>query len=417
MRRLSLAVLIALLSTVAVRSIALADASDTPWTLHTITSGPAGADGVDLADIDGDGLNDVVTSAWEQAGLVTVSLRPERATDKWPTVEIVRRLHGVEDAIFADVDGDGTLDVVSACECRKIVIHFAPKGAASEPTRLLDPTAWSSVTLTASLGTQRWLKVAVADINGDGRADIIGGGKVSPSTIGWFRAPANPRNGSAWAYRQMSEVGWTQSLEPFDADEDGDMDVVVSDKLPVRYQDGRPLNYGLRGSRWLENAGAGAGASWINHRIGFSLGEHKFLQITDFDSDGDPDILDGTSAASYNRTFFRRNLGGWASWREIPIPQPANVGHYQDVKAARIDLDADLDLVFSYSHADGALSGVAWLAAKPDGTWQRGEISGPAGTKYDNVVLEDVDRDGDLDAVTSEQIEQLGVIWYENPTR
>jgi hypothetical protein len=30
-------------------------------------------------------------------------------------------------------------------------------------------------------------------------------------------------------------------------------------------------------------------------------------------------------------------------------------------------------------------------------------------------VLSDLDEDGDLDAITSEQVEQLGVIWYENP--
>ncbi len=93
------------------------------------------------------------------------------------------------------------------------------------------------------------------------------------------------------------------------------------------------------------------------------------------------------------------------------------MGQIQDVQAADVDLDGDLDLALSFSHADGDLSGVVWLEAGPDGTWTRGEVSGPAGTKYDNVSLEDVDADGDLDVVTSEEIEQLGVVWYENPAR
>jgi hypothetical protein len=76
-----------------------------------------------------------------------------------------------------------------------------------------------------------------------------------------------------------------------------------------------------------------------------------------------------------------------------------------------------VDLVLGYSHAEGELSGVVWLTYGPDGTWRRGEISGAPGTKFDNVELEDVDGDGDLDVVTSEQIEQVGVVWYENPTR
>jgi hypothetical protein len=32
------------------------------------------------------------------------------------------------------------------------------------------------------------------------------------------------------------------------------------------------------------------------------------------------------------------------------------------------------------------------------------------------VELLDVDGDQDLDVVTTEQIEQLGIVWYENPT-
>jgi hypothetical protein len=86
------------------------------------------------------------------------------------------------------------------------------------------------------------------------------------------------------------------------------------------------------------------------------------------------------------------------------------------MRVVDLDLDGDLDLVLSHSHADGDLSGVVWLAAQQDGSWLRGEVSGSPGTKYDNVSLEDVDLDGDLDIVTSEQIDQLGVVWYENPT-
>jgi hypothetical protein len=32
------------------------------------------------------------------------------------------------------------------------------------------------------------------------------------------------------------------------------------------------------------------------------------------------------------------------------------------------------------------------------------------------VELVDIDGDTDLEVVTSEQIEQLGIVWYENPT-
>lgn len=393
-------------------SVTTINADDAPWKLHTITSGPRGADGVDLADVNGDGRADV-TSAWEQAGIVTVSLHPGSAVSApWPTVTVGSGLGGVEDAIFADVDRDGRIDVISACECRKVVIHFAPR----DPSQILNPAAWSSTVITGSVGIHRWIKVAVTDIDQDRRLDIVGGGKRdnSPATIGWFRAPADPRNGSAWTYTLMSQVGWTMSLLPLDVDNDKDVDVVLSDRTPIRNPDGT-IRRDLRGSRWLENTDRGA--SWTNHAIGFGQGEHKFLHVVDFDRDGDPDVLDGVSADTYNKTFFRRNSGNWLLWEETPIPQPDGVGHYQDVKTGDMDLDGDTDLVFSYSHADGNLSGVVMMAATPGQDRKRVEISGAPGTKYDNVQLYDVDGDRDLDVITSEQVDQLGVVWYENPAR
>ena len=44
-------------------------------------------------------------------------------------------------------------------------------------------------------------------------------------------------------------------------------------------------------------------------------------------------------------------------------------------------------------------------------------LSGSDGTKHDLVALVDLDGDGDLDAITTEEVNNLGVIWYENPRK
>ena len=44
-------------------------------------------------------------------------------------------------------------------------------------------------------------------------------------------------------------------------------------------------------------------------------------------------------------------------------------------------------------------------------------MSSDRGVKFDLVQLLDIDRDGDLDILTCEERDGLGVLWYENPTR
>ena len=88
--------------------------------------------------------------------------------------------------------------------------------------------------------------------------------------------------------------------------------------------------------------------------------------------------------------------------------------------AGDIDLDCRLDLVFSCERATGGKSGVMWLSYRESVTsreWIAHEISGAPGTKYDLVQLIDLDGDDDLDVLTCEEIDNLGVIWYENPAR
>lgn len=83
-----------------------------------------------------------------------------------------------------------------------------------------------------------------------------------------------------------------------------------------------------------------------------------------------------------------------------------------------IDLDGKADIVFSCEGAGGR-SGVMWMScreAATDRLWDAHEISGAEGSKFDLVQLLDLDGDGDLDVITCEERENLGVIWYENPT-
>ena len=43
------------------------------------------------------------------------------------------------------------------------------------------------------------------------------------------------------------------------------------------------------------------------------------------------------------------------------------------------------------------------------------DIGGSVGYKFDRLELLDLDQDGDLDVLTCEERDNLGVVWYENP--
>jgi len=364
-----------------------------PWARQTIYSGLLGADGVDVRDIDGDGLMDV-TTPWEQSGRVTVSLGSGESVALGQGLS----LGAVEDAAFGDIDGDGLVDVVSASEGKKIVVHYQPAAGFS------DWAAWGATTIAAASGVCRWMRVVPVDMDGDGDLDILAGGKSTPAVVAWFELVGNPRLSSSWVRHDLGPVGWTMALEVADLDLDGDLDVYLSDR---QYQTTTPRDYSLMGDRWLER---GTAAGWISHPIGPVAGEHRMGSLVDWDGDGDLDVVSCRVVAGASALSVRlRDPGGTV---EVPIPAPGGVGVCQHVVAGDLDGDGALDLVVSHSEAVGDLSGLVWLRGP---TWARGEIGGAAGVKYDNVRLVDMDADGDLDVVTSEQTDQLGVVWYVNP--
>ncbi|MEW6271642.1 MAG: hypothetical protein AB1689_20355, partial [Thermodesulfobacteriota bacterium] len=93
--------LVSLLGLVGAASVATAgDERGLPWARHAIDDRGKGADGVRLADANGDGLLDVATG-WEEAGEVRLYLNPgrDRARERWPAVT-VGRVRSPEDAVL-----------------------------------------------------------------------------------------------------------------------------------------------------------------------------------------------------------------------------------------------------------------------------------------------------------------------------
>lgn len=381
--------------------------SDNCWAQHTIDNGYSGADGIRLADVNGDNLKDIA-AGWEEGGKVRVYLNPGylKSRQSWPSVT-VGSVGSPEDAVFADLDADGAVDVISATEGKSntAFVHWAP----TLEGQYLKASEWQTDVLGNILLNQRWMFMLPMDIDHRNGIDIVTGSKGQDAAIGWFEAPVDPRDVAKWRWHSLYKAGWIMSILAHDIDKDGDLDIFASDRRGAR-----------SGILWLENPGKdNIGKSWLEHRIG-PVGEYEamFITIADLDADGSSDIIAATKGGGVY--FFRQTSDNTLAWDVRQIDMPYNTGTGKAVAVGDIDGDGHNDIVFSTEAARDSAEGIMWLSftkSPLERSWLGHGISGPAGTgtKYDLVELLDVDGDGDLDVVTTEEKKELGVVWYENP--
>lgn len=386
-----------------------------PWKRHTIDDSSRGADGIRIFDVNGDELMDLVTG-WEEGGKIRVYLNPgpEQSKQRWPAVT-VGNVRSPEDAVFADLDNDGAVDVVSSCEGRNrtVFVHWAPP----DRSKYLEASAWTTAPIPASAGAQSWMYCLPLQVDQQHGVDLVVGAKGGGAEIGWFAAPQHPRGLADWTWHPIYKAGWIMSLFARDMDGDGDLDLLTTDRKGPN-----------RGCYWLENPGpeeAGRGL-WTVHPIGGLRQEVMFMTPADLDGDGHVDVVAAVRGGDllFMRQIPAQAAGGEGSvasrWKTYPIRMPAGTGTGKGVAVADVDLDGRADVMFTCENAGGK-SGVMWLSrgesqpvTSPD--WTPHEIGGrEKGVKFDLIGLLDLDADGDLDLLTCEERDNLGVIWYENP--
>lgn len=377
---------------------------DSPWVRHTIDDSSLGSDGTKFSDVNNDGKLDLITG-WEEGGISRIYLQPDNTKEKWPYITLPSP--DVEDAFVSDLNGDGFMDLITLSEGdhQRITIHWAPADAAD----YLDAQKWISKDIPITIGKTKWMFGRPINLDGKNGLDLVVGSKDPNGTLGWLEAPENPLIMEDWKYHEISSLGWVMSIELLDMNTDGEVDVVITDRKGD-----------LRGLRWLENPGRNSLTNaWENHFLGIRDGEPMFMDFYEAKKN-QKEINFIVPVVQHGWEHFVKNE---EVWEHYTLQFPDFVGdRAKSVKIGDINGDGMLDLTATFSESLGKSGVIAMINFQTDFPYFI-DISGKEGVKYDFILLKDLDGDGDLDLITSEETaadgskKGLGVIWYENPIK
>jgi hypothetical protein len=263
---------------------------------------------------------------------------------------------------LADLNGDGRADTISAGDAITVRLTTST-GSLGPPT-----TYW---TTTPGLFLPR--SVAVGDVDGDGFPDVVGG-ETNGGRVGVFR---NDGTGHLLPVVLYDVASVVDAVALADVDGDGDLDLLVA---------ARSLRSGLA---VLRNAGDGTfGAPELYDSTPLPSG---WMVVTDLDGDGHPDVA----------------MGNWGDERKVDVFRNAGDGTflspepYFDVGAQQLvaaDLDGDGAKDLAAASSVGGHVHLLWSAGT---SFLQADVSAaPIGV--DELVLGDVDGDGATDVIAAE---------------
>ena len=358
------------------------------WTHFSITDslpGQAwGTGGIGLGDFTGNGKPDVAVSRRET---LTAYWFERKSDGVWVRHVIGQSEHLARTlgAVVLDIDQDGWPDIAFSR------VWFRNPGNLAD-----DPDApWEARSYDGG-----GHDIVAADINGDGKADLVA---YDGHVLAWF----DTSNGLAKTViaDDRDEHGGIAPCGVGDLNGNGRPDIVIP-------------------GVWLENPGDGHG-EWRRHTWPHepipkaSYGPSIRSWVVDINGDGWNDIVYSDCDTGCGHVYWAENKGAGRQWVRHRLPDPPGderTGSFHSLGVADFDQDGNLD-IFAGEQEDASTSMMAkgLLPMKPEDLKERGVIwvnSGGRSPTFEPVVihegrpgwhdavLADIDGDGAIDIVS-----------------
>jgi hypothetical protein len=235
------------------------------------------------SDFTGDGWPDVVITGAGRT--TTLYVNPKGESRRWDKYTVLPKAN-TEVALLKDIDGDGHPDLVQG-------LAGVLTWASPDPAKPTGEWIVHNISGPNGVGAHG---LGVGDINGDGRPDVL-------TSEGWYEQPAKGSNQETWTFHpEAFATRGGAEMAVYDVNGDGLADVVGA------------LNAHGYGLAWYEQKRDAAGKiSFVQHMImddlwsknagGVTFTELHGSTLGDMDGDGIPDFIVGKRYWSHEDSY------------------------------------------------------------------------------------------------------------------